>query len=206
MKSVLLGGAMALALTVAASAQTAKDSNNSAKMSNPATTSAGAGEFITQQQQGVVRAPKLVGVAVYDKENKSIGKVSDLLLDKEGKVEAVVIGIGGFLGIGTKDIALPYDAVHWQTEQRTVATNGAAPATTGNTMNNTTGSATGTATANNAPAQKTVTPEQQEAYNGYPDRAVVDMSQQQLKDAPEFKYASQTANSAADVNGAAKNP
>ena len=73
-----------------------------------------------------MRAPKLVGVAVYDKDNKSVGKISDMLMDKHGKVEAVVIGIGGFLGIGAKNVALPYDQIHWQTEQRTVATGGGA--------------------------------------------------------------------------------
>ena len=96
-----------------------------------------------------------------------------------------------------------------------MATNTTAPgAATGTSATGTSAtgtSATGTGgmngsatTANNGVAQKTVTPEQQEAYNGYPDRAVVEMSQQQLKDAPEFKYASQTANSAAEVNATAK--
>jgi sporulation protein YlmC with PRC-barrel domain len=227
MKSLLLGGVTALALTFAVSAQAAdtNGANNATTNNAPAATanaSGNNGQFITTQQAGELRAPKLVGVAVYDKQNKSIGKISDLLMDKDGKIQAVVIGIGGFLGIGTKDVALPYDQIHWQTEQRTVATNGTAPGATGNAMNNTAvtgnaatpGGVTGTTTANNANttqpaggqtanngqmAQKTATPAQQEAYNGYPDRAVVDMSQQQLKDAPEFKYASQTANSAAEV-------
>lgn len=205
MRTLLLGAA-ALALGFSAQAQAANDTNNSQNNSN--------GQFITRQDAGIVRAPKLVGVAVYDKDNKSVGKISDILLDKQGKVEAVVIGIGGFLGIGTKDIALPYNDVKWQTEQRTVATNGTAPGAMNgaNTTTNTGGAMTGTGTAannaamnhgaiaSNAATPRTVTPAEQEAYNGYPDRAVVDMSQQQLKDAPEFKYASQTANSAADVN------
>jgi sporulation protein YlmC with PRC-barrel domain len=202
MRSLLLGGAAALAFTVAASAQSANDATTAAPAS-------GAGPFITKQDVGIVRAPKLVGVAVYDKDNKSIGKVADLLLDKQGKVEAVVIGIGGFLGIGTKDVALPYDQVHWQTEQRTVATG------SGTGAGGAGGGVTGTTAANNAnttqpsaaqPAQKTVSAEQQEAYNGYPDRAVVDMSQQQLKDAPEFKYASQTMNSDGTPAGSAQKP
>jgi sporulation protein YlmC with PRC-barrel domain len=139
--------------------------------------------FITTQQAGMLRAPKLVGVAVYDSENKDIGKISDLLLDHDGSVKAVVLSIGGFLGIGSKDVAVPYSDIHWQTEQRTAATNPAPGATPGST-------ATGGMAANNAPAQKTVSPAKTEAYQGYPDRAVIDMSQAQLKAAPEFKYAS----------------
>lgn len=211
MKSILLGAAAALALSFSAQAQSANDSAPAATNPAPAASSsvpAGAnGQFITRQNAGIVRAPKLVGVSVYDKDNKNVGKVADILLDKQGKVEAVVIGVGGFLGIGTKDIALPYDQVKWQTEQRTVATNGTAPGATpgaGDTATNTGGSMTGTTNNAAAPAQKTVSPAEQEAYNGYPDRAVIDISQDQLKNAPDFKYASQTANSAADVGTTTK--
>ena len=51
------------------------------------------------------------------------------------------------------------------------------------------------ALAASAPAQKTVDAAATEAYNGYPDRAVIDVSGDTLKNAPEFKYASQTMNS-----------
>ena len=180
MRSMLLGAAAALAISTGAYAQAAKDANP---------------QFIQNQQAGEVRAPKLVGVSVYDKENKSIGKIDDLLLDKSGKVQAVVIGVGGFLGIGKKDVALPFDAIKWQTEQRSVASNGTAPGAATGSANNSMG---GTATTNGAatqPTTKTVDPAQTEAYNGYPDRAVVDFSGATLKNAPEFKYASQTMNS-----------
>ncbi len=40
-------------------------------------------------------------------DNEKIGDVSDILFDKQGKVDAVIIGVGGFLGIGQKDVALP---------------------------------------------------------------------------------------------------
>ena len=57
---------------------------------------------------------------------------------------------------------------------------------------NSNGSMTGTgngAAANNQPQGVKVSPAETEAYQGYPDRAVIDMSQDQLKAAPEFKYA-----------------
>jgi sporulation protein YlmC with PRC-barrel domain len=177
---MLLGAAAALAISTGAYAQSATDANNP--------------QFIKTQQAGEVRAPKLVGVSVYDKENKNIGKIDDLLLDHDGKVQAVVIGVGGFLGIGKKDVALPYDAIKWQTEQRTVATN-AAPGNAPGAANNSMSGTTTTSGASTQPAQKTVSPAEQEAYNGYPDRAVVDFSGDTLKNAPEFKYASQTMNS-----------
>ncbi len=138
--------------------------------------------FIDKQDVGLVRAPKLVGVAVYGSDNKSVGKIDDILIDHNGAVKAVVIGIGGFLGIGKKDVAVPFNSLHWQTEQRSVAINeppAANPA--GNS-----GSMTAT---NDKPATKRIDPAAAEAYQGYPDRAMIDATQAQLKSAPEFKYA-----------------
>jgi hypothetical protein len=134
--------------------------------------------FITKQAPGTLRAPKLVGVAVYDSEDKSVGKIADLLLDKEGSVKAVVIGIGGFLGIGTKDVAVPYSEIHWQTEPRKVEVGqpgaGAAATTAGTAAK---------------PEVKTIPTAETEAYQGYPDKAMLNMTQAELKTAPEFHYA-----------------
>ena len=48
---------------------------------------------------------------VYDPNDKSIGEIKDVLLDHEGKVSAFIMGVGGFLGIGEKDVAVPFNAV-----------------------------------------------------------------------------------------------
>ena len=48
---------------------------------------------------------------VYDPSDAKIGEISDVLLNKEGKVEAFIIAVGGFLGLGEKDVAVPFDAV-----------------------------------------------------------------------------------------------
>ncbi|HMI15857.1 MAG TPA: PRC-barrel domain-containing protein, partial [Bradyrhizobium sp.] len=50
--------------------------------------------------QGNWRASKVVGLSVYNDKNESVGSINDLLTDKNGKVTAVVIGVGGFLGVG----------------------------------------------------------------------------------------------------------
>jgi sporulation protein YlmC with PRC-barrel domain len=48
---------------------------------------------------------------VYDTNDNKIGEVKDMLLDREGKVQAVIVSVGGFLGMGEKDVAVPFDAV-----------------------------------------------------------------------------------------------
>jgi sporulation protein YlmC with PRC-barrel domain len=57
-------------------------------------------------QSDEMRASKMIGSAVYDVQNRKIGSVADLILNKDGKVDAVVIDVGTFLGMGGKNIAV----------------------------------------------------------------------------------------------------
>ena len=61
--------------------------------------------------QGDWRASKLVGLSVYNDKNESVGSINDLLTDKSGNIKAVVIGVGGFLGVGEHLVAVPFDKV-----------------------------------------------------------------------------------------------
>jgi sporulation protein YlmC with PRC-barrel domain len=49
---------------------------------------------------------------VYDASNNKIGEVEDVLVDKNGKITAVILSVGGFLGMDTKDVAAPFQAIH----------------------------------------------------------------------------------------------
>ena len=49
--------------------------------------------------------------SVYDTKQSKIGTIDDVLLDKQGKVSALIVGVGGFLGMGEKDVAVPFEAV-----------------------------------------------------------------------------------------------
>jgi sporulation protein YlmC with PRC-barrel domain len=51
-------------------------------------------------------ASKFRGTAVIGADNKTVGSVNDILFDREGKIEAYVVSVGDFLGIGAKDVAL----------------------------------------------------------------------------------------------------
>src|SRR5215831_8332064 len=48
---------------------------------------------------------------VYDPQDNKIGEIMDVLMDKDGKATALIIGVGGFLGAGEKDVAVPFHAV-----------------------------------------------------------------------------------------------
>jgi len=66
---------------------------------------------ITQQDDSQVRVYRLIGSKVVDPEGQTIGKVDDLLLDRDQKMVAVIVSVGGFLGIGSKSVALPANRV-----------------------------------------------------------------------------------------------
>jgi sporulation protein YlmC with PRC-barrel domain len=53
---------------------------------------------------------------VYDPSNSKIGKIDDVLVSDSGQVNALVVGVGGFLGAGEKDVAVPFSAVRWTTK------------------------------------------------------------------------------------------
>lgn len=109
-RNLLATTAIATLVSTGAFAQTSQPAD-------PAATTAP----VQQETQMTVRAEghlasNLMGENVYNgsgEEAESIGEVNDLVLDQEGKVQAIVVGVGGFLGIGQKEVALEYDLVEW---------------------------------------------------------------------------------------------
>ena len=197
-------------VTLPAWAQT----NPPAPSSTPPTTAApaqsGSGQFLTQEKPGQWRASKLKGLDVYNNSNEKIGDIREVLLNRDGKAEAVVIGVGGFLGIGERDVALPFSEIKFVDQPRTSNTSDnrapgantanpsrtdgrpsgadAAPTTAGpvpTTGAATTGSATGARTG----ATGNTTGARADTNRGYPDHAVLNMNKDQLRNAPAFQYA-----------------
>jgi len=61
-------------------------------------------------------ASNLIGSAVYASSSEDadmIGDINDIVIDQDGKVASVIVGVGGFLGIGEKDVAVTYDTIEW---------------------------------------------------------------------------------------------
>jgi hypothetical protein len=73
---------------------------------SPSSSAQASGKFVTEQKPDQMLATKFKGTDVIGANNEKIGDVSDILFDKDAKVLAYVIGVGGFLGIGQKDVAL----------------------------------------------------------------------------------------------------
>lgn len=75
-----------------------------------ATADAGAG-YLTEQAQDQISADSYIGQTVYNANDENVGEINDLIIRKDGGVEAAVIGVGGFLGIGEKNVAVPFDNI-----------------------------------------------------------------------------------------------
>jgi sporulation protein YlmC with PRC-barrel domain len=139
----------------------------------------------SSSHQGEWRASKVVGLSVYNNNNESIGSINDLLTDKSGNIKAVVIGVGGFLGVGEHLVAVPFDQVKFVNEP--VAYTGASGSS--GSKSTTTGAS---GSSNTAPSSTTSSSSTSASKSNpwYPDHAVFNASKDQLKGMPEFKYSS----------------
>lgn len=178
-----IGGVM---LAAAAVAQTSSPSNQppSPQPSSPATSAPAAAPATDTAKapetnlagQGKWRASKLMGVDIYGPDNKKVGDVTEVVFDKTGKIELVTVGVGGFLGIGSKDVAIPFEQVQWSEEPMATP----APAPSGGSGAG--GSTASGSTAMNAPAAK-------RGAEMYPDHGKITMTKEQLTAAPAVTYA-----------------
>jgi sporulation protein YlmC with PRC-barrel domain len=167
---------------LAASALAQSNPPPAAKPEAPATTMqppAAKSAAATVQSSDQWRAYKLIGLNVYNNNNEKIGDIKELITGKDGQIDLVVIGVGGFLGMGEHNVAMKWNQIKFVDQPAQASTT-----TSSNTAPrpNTTGSSTTTTTTRST-------------VRDYPDHAVLNMTKDQLKALPEFKYASDTSKS-----------
>jgi hypothetical protein len=95
-----------LAGSAFAQAPSQSPSQSSPSTSASSSSAQASGKFVTEQKPDQMLASKFKGTDVIGTANEKIGDVSDILFDKDGKILAYIVGVGGFLGIGQKDVAL----------------------------------------------------------------------------------------------------
>jgi sporulation protein YlmC with PRC-barrel domain len=160
MKTIAAGACLLTILASPALAQSAQQSDTANANPTPP-------NFVTQQSPNQWRASKLSGVAVYGSNDQKIGSIDDILIDSHGQAKTAVIGIGGFLGVGQKDVGVPYASLKWRSQ------------TEGRTSANANGSSSSSSNSTNG---------------DYPASAMLDATKDQLQNAPNFKFASDLNN------------
>jgi len=153
----LAAAVMCSALTVApAMAQNTKSDANNAQ---------------TATASGLWQSSKLIHLNVYNAQNEKIGDIKELMVKKDGNIESVVIGVGGFLGMGERDVAVKFSEMKWVDE----------PVSNSSASTSTTPRPTGTTGTGNTMARS-------DTKKTYPDHAVYNATKDQLKAMPQFDY------------------
>jgi hypothetical protein len=157
--AAVLGSALIAAPAMAQNSKMNEPKSNTAAMNETATAA------------GLWQGSKVIGLNVYNDQNEKIGAIKDLMVDKSGNIASAVIGVGGFLGMGERDVAVKFADLKWSNEPVRSAS---APGSTTTTRPATTGAGSNSTAAN---GPKT-----------YPDHAVFNASKDQLKAMPQFDY------------------
>ena len=179
--TALLGSALLAPVAFAETPTTTTSSTNGTAAASMNTTNA--------SYRGDWRASKIVGLNVYNNANEKVGSIDDLLTDKNGTVKGVVIGVGGFLGMGEHLVAISFDKIKFVDEP--VSATSASNMSTDRPVSTTTPASTTTtgAASSTATTTTTTTPSASKS-DWYPDHAVFNATKDELKAMPEFKYSS----------------
>jgi hypothetical protein len=100
----------ALLFAAPAFAQTTTTPPADKPMATPSTSADG--QWYTHRSDDM-RASKLLGSSVTNTANESVGDINDVILGKDGRVAAVIVGVGGFLGMGEREVAMSYSALRF---------------------------------------------------------------------------------------------
>jgi sporulation protein YlmC with PRC-barrel domain len=168
--NLLVGGLLASIALVPALAQ-----SNPPASSQPPAATATPSPTATKAQGNLWRASKLKGLNVYNEQNEKLGDISEILIDKSGKVDGIVIGVGGFLGMGQHDIKVEMSKLKFVDEPVRTSSTSTSTGTTGTNTRATTAASSTASSAND--------------HKWYPDHAILSgASKDQLKSMPQFKF------------------
>ena len=168
--------AAVLGLSLAALPALAQNTTAPAKQQPAATTAKSEQPHETASSKGMWQASKLNGLDVYNEKNEKIGDIKELMLNKQGQVEMVAIGVGGFLGMGEHDVAVKFTDLKFSDEPVKKSTTTSSNGRSGGSS--TMGSGASTSSSSTSSTKK-----------NYPDHAVLaNASKDQLKSMPQFDY------------------
>ena len=137
---------------------------------------------VNQAYKGQWRLYKMISLDVYNQNNEKLGDISELLVDQTGKIQTAILGVGGFLGVGERLVAVNFDQLKFVNQPVELKVASSTPASTASTKSADTGAQTTTGAA------ATARPARSATEQWYPDHAVINITADQLKAMPQFEY------------------
>jgi sporulation protein YlmC with PRC-barrel domain len=137
---------------------------------------------VNQAYRGQWRIYKMIGLDVYNQNNEKLGDISELLVEQTGKIQTAILGVGGFLGVGERMVAVNFDQLKFVDQPVETKMASSTQTSTASTKN---ADASPQATTG---AATTARPARSANEQWYPDHAVVNLTADQLKAMPQFLY------------------
>jgi hypothetical protein len=142
-------------------------------------------EFVDGQQQSDWMTGALIGRSVTNSQGETLGDINDIIIDEQGKVVAVIIGVGGFLGLGEKNVGVRYTSLKFEPIPESPRVQPPAPAPT--TQRPGTDSAQPTPRSEPAERPQGTQVTQKEDPKHRDKLIVLDANKEQLESAPSYR-------------------
>ena len=130
LKNLLLGAALTGVMASVSLAQGSGSAPSpSAPSAPPAATapapapSSNANRPVTTQPPNTLRARTLIGLDIKNAQNETIGEIDDVVVDADGRVQQVVVSVGGFLGVGARSVAISWSEIHFDAQREVAMVN-----------------------------------------------------------------------------------
>jgi sporulation protein YlmC with PRC-barrel domain len=122
LKNLLLGAALTGVMASVALAQGSGSAPSPSAPGAPPAATAPA-RPVTTQPPNTLRARTLIGLDIKNAQNETIGSIDDVVVDTDGRVQQVVVSVGGFLGVGARSVAISWNDVHFDATREVATVN-----------------------------------------------------------------------------------
>ncbi len=143
-----------------------------------------------EKYHGKLRASELTGANVYNDQGTAIGTVNDLLVDNDGKIQNVVLSVGGLLGVGTHYVSVPFSEIQVQPSRSNDTGMATANGVTGANGTTTTGTTNATMTPTTSAGTTTTGMATDTSSTHYFSVVLPGATKDSLTKMPEYNYRS----------------
>jgi len=134
--------------------------------------------WLTQPSDDLFLVSRLTGLEVYNSNGQDLGDITEVLIDHSGKAQAIVLSVGGVLGVGERNVAVPFALVKFSPRWPAATSSENATIPPSNALGE----------LSLSPVPTGVPPESAHTPSNVPERVIIDLSPDQLMAAPAFSY------------------